>query len=126
MLSKTIKCKFHDTGYCKFRDHCRKRHFSDFCLLSNCKENCKARHPRLCRMENKCKFFKKGVCAYKHVTLANDDGIKKENQHLKEKIRELERLVSEEKIKVKNLLSEMETLEEALNVKSFFFFNPSL
>ena len=86
------RCKFHNSGFCKFRDHCRKRHFSSVCQVPNCSQDCEGRHPRLCKLESSCKFYKKGICAYKHITLTNNDKIEdleKQLKHLRDQINDL-------------------------------------
>ena len=97
------KCMFNDSGYCKFGNKCRKRHFIKICTIFKCKtSNCKARHPKLCKHEKNCKFFKQGICAYRHETLDKHDDkfkaleseikiLKNENTVLKHKIREVEK-----------------------------------
>ena len=62
-------CKFFQFGYCRFQDHCRKRHVNEICEnLENCLEkNCEKRHPRLCVFYdrfNRCKFGE--YCRYRH------------------------------------------------------------
>ena len=123
------KCKFNDSGYCKFGNYCRKRHFLEICPKLNCKINtCKARHPKLCKHEENCKFFKQGICAYKHVTLAKHDEqlkglkseidiLKSENMALIDKIRKIEILYSEELSNTERLKSEIEDLEQSIKVK---------
>ena len=73
-------------------------------------EKCEFRHPKSCKFDGKCKFFKRKLCVYKHI--ANDD--EKENQDLEEKLRELEKAVSAEKQNVENLRFEVDTLKKAL------------
>ena len=92
---------YNDNGYCKFGQECQKKHFKVICTKPKCDKKCEGRHPRLCRFEENCKFLKKGVCAFKHVTLANDDHeinalkskmkiLETENRNLKEKVKLLE------------------------------------
>jgi hypothetical protein len=98
------KCKHNDSGYCKYGEECRKRHFKTLCSTANCDRNCQGRHPRECRNGGNCKFFSKNICAYKHVTLADDcDEVKA----LKIKLKTLEN----EKAEVVNkLLEQIDTL----------------
>ena len=78
---------YEDIGYCKFGDKCRKQHFKTVCSNPECDKSCKSRHPRICKFKEKCKFFAKKICAYKHVTLACDDSelnaLKKQVETLK-------------------------------------------
>ena len=98
-----------DAGYCKFGEKCRKRHYNVICSLTNCDKMCEGRHPKYCKFYEKCKFFKKNICAFKHVTLANDDEgnkalkvklnhLEMENQSLKENILENQKLQEETNI----------------------------
>ena len=103
--SKLTKCSFNDRGYCKFREHCRKQHHKTICPNEKCDRNCNARHPKPCKFKTKCKFNAKLICAYKHDTIANEEGalddlereiesLKLENQR---KEAQLERLEDEKK-----------------------------
>ena len=60
------KCAYNDKGYCKFKDECRKQHFSEVCEEKDYKKECNKRHPKECRWKNKCKFLAKNVCAFSH------------------------------------------------------------
>ena len=68
---RTPKCPYNDSGFCKFGEECRKKHFKDICLKPKCSKNCEGRHPKTCKFESKCNLFKKNVCAFKHVTLVS-------------------------------------------------------
>ena len=67
------KCFFNDNGFCKFGEKCRKQHYRNVCSILKCDKSCKSRHPKSCKYEERCKFFAKNICAYKHVTLASED-----------------------------------------------------
>ena len=98
---KLTKCFFNDRGYCKFREHCRKHHHKSVCQIKHCDKNCNARHPKLCKFKSKCKFNARSICAFKHVTSANEEDelnvLKQEIESLKQENRrkesELKRLV---------------------------------
>ena len=118
----TLKCKYNDSGYCKFGSQCRKQHYSRICSKSNCERNCKARHPKFCKHEQNCKFLKRGICAYKHVTLANDDEklktleselivLRNKNGDLINRLQEMETLLIKEKEKSSILEDEIKDLE---------------
>ena len=71
-----LKCFHNDIGYCKHRDQCWHRHFSNICQEQSCvRQYCKARHPRRCRDGESCRFFRKNVCAFLHEELevANEE-----------------------------------------------------
>ena len=106
---KTAKCWYNDNGFCKFDEECRKRHFKTICVIKYCDRKCEGRHPRLCQFEERCRFLKKGICAFKHVTRANDDEeinalktkmelLETENKNLKNKFKVLENNIAKEKI----------------------------
>ena len=79
-------CKFHNTGFCKFKDQCHFRHVHDVCLDRSCpRRSCSARHPKRCRyfLKKRCKFG--DDCAYSHdVHEADDDEIDSLKRLLKE------------------------------------------
>ena len=81
------KCFFNDSGFCKFGDECRKQHYKNVCSSQFCDKTCNSRHPKLCKFNERCKFNAKEICAYKHVTPANDEvaveALKKQVQSLK-------------------------------------------
>ena len=63
-------CLYNQTGFCKFRNNCRKMHDNAICHQDHDFKStrCTLRHPKVCRSfesEGKCKF--KEDCAYKHI-----------------------------------------------------------
>ena len=115
-----FQCYFNNRGYCRHRDQCHFRHFSEICGNRVCKDKeCQARHPRICKYDQNCNFLKKGICAYKHVTLVHDDDRKYEeleqemkvittdNSHLKQKVKELE-AVADEIVKLRIEIGDLE------------------
>ena len=76
-------------GFSKYSERCRKQHFNEICLESNCEmKTCLRRHPKPCKffeIYQKCKFGT--FCAFKHcVSLQVKDII-----HLKSKVENLEK-----------------------------------
>ena len=72
-MSKEVnssKCLFNDVSFCKYRDRCRKKHYTEKCRQETCDETCTKRHPNACKHEENCKFYKKNICAYDHDNLA--------------------------------------------------------
>ena len=134
--TRYFQCPHNNTGYCKFRDHCIYQHFYNICSNTLCKNyECQNRHPKTCRFGESCKFKSKNSCAYKHddkiesnnkgkhlnaqhISFAKDDAIQKENQYLKKKVRDLEKVLSEEIHSVKVLRTEVDTLKEDLRAKT--------
>ena len=64
-------CKHYQTGYCKFKEHCRKHHVKDICETENLKsKTCNYRHPKVCKYltaHNTRKFGEH--CVYQHKTM---------------------------------------------------------
>ena len=121
---KPQKCWYNDNGFCKYGQECKKIHLKSICFRRNCERKCEGRHPRLCRFEEKCRFLKEGICAFKHVTHANDDQeikalktkmehLETENKNLKNKVKDLEYYIEKEDIINKEL-------KEALEAKRQF------
>ena len=84
-----IKCKYFDSGYCKFRNTgCSFFYPEVVCLRTFCENNkrCLKRHPRKCRYEMKCIYLNN--CSYRHigqkvVNKGSENG-KKEDKALRE------------------------------------------
>ena len=96
--NKLTKCFFNDIGYCKFQESCRKEHFLGICYQRNCERNCHKRHPILCKYQNKCKFYEKNVCAFKHEVCAQKE-LNGENLELQNEIKELKQIMKEANVK---------------------------
>ena len=106
---ETVFCKHFQTGFCKFKEHCRKQHIKEVCPYSQCKsEFCMKRHPRICNYfntHNTCKFGED--CAYKHKVTNESTNINK----LEAKLNTLENTV-------KAMAEKIEVLEDKLNTKN--------
>ena len=68
-------CQHNQTGFCKFRQNCRKRHENRVCQENHDFKSSvwSLRHPKVCRSyksEGTCKF--KDDCAYKHQNIQED------------------------------------------------------
>jgi hypothetical protein len=69
------KCRYFDTGYCKYSEKCKFIHPRDICrdyLKTNkCqKTKCKERHPKRCKWEETVSGCRrKGDCSYLHNNL---------------------------------------------------------
>ena len=68
METPDMICKYNQSGFCKYQDHCRKQHISTICQnLTHTKVTCLNRHPRICKFFasfGRCKFG--ASCAYLH------------------------------------------------------------
>ena len=72
-------CHFHKFGFCKYKEHCRKKHFSEECENnSECqdKNNCHKRHPKACKRKGSGLYRFEGECAYSHKTSSSPDQTK--------------------------------------------------
>ena len=112
------KCLFNDRGFCKFKEGCRKQHFSSICPRpkENCDENCLDRHPKQCKFKDGCKFLKKKVCAFSHASVAQDDKTIELIKLLDVQVKELKQLFEDNKVasesKMKSLNDEIFTLKK--------------
>ena len=111
-------CQFGKFGFCKFKESCKRKHYSEVCeslsMCTNIKE-CPKRHPKMCRRlnsENKCRF--KEECAYNHKRIKPNEDV----NVLKDKVDILENTVKEltKKVEVQNL-EQMERVMHALTRK---------
>ena len=63
------KCVFYNTGYCKQGDDCSKIHPKSNCEDEDCfDDTCVKRHPNLCKFGRRCRYNRKNICLYLHVT----------------------------------------------------------
>ena len=97
-------CLHNQKGFCKFGARCHQKHENEICQnRSECtSNNCRKRHPRLCRYYcqfGHCKFGQ--GCAYSH---------KMERKCLK--LEELEKEVKNDKEKLEKLEKEVKELKE--------------
>ena len=84
-----VVCRFHQFGYCRFQERCRRKHINETCENENCSSReCPKRHPRICkyfREFNRCKFG--DFCNYRHKYFIsnsnnNDDTIRELNEKI--------------------------------------------
>jgi hypothetical protein len=73
------KCKFFNSGYCKFKSDCKFSHPVEICKVylegGKCDYKlCNDRHPKVCKWLQGERGCKRIDCEYLHVTLALDDG----------------------------------------------------
>ena len=67
--SSPTVCRYNQTGFCKYKDHCKKTHENQKCknLASCTNKECLKRHPKRCKhfyKDEGCRF--KEDCAYSH------------------------------------------------------------
>ena len=138
MATQTV-CNFNKYGFCKFRLTCRRQHVTELCDNSSCDIlKCNKRHPKECRYYrdyNRCIFGE--WCFFKHIEKDNDlETLKQENEALKKKIDEIDKLLSEKDNMIDSIVNSMlekfKKIEERLysleceeTQGETTFFNPS-
>ena len=103
---------FSKFGYCKFKQGCKRKHYSEICQQNQTCQSTKKglkRHPKECKKhktEKGCKFG--SGCSYTHSTdhAASKDCETKAEVGLKEKVNQLENTVAELSNKVKDMKAE--------------------
>ena len=92
--NNSSRCLFHDRGFCKFRDHCRKHHFKNVCQNNECVKKCNNRHPKSCKFLLECRFLAKNIFAFSHAPNKS-----KESKEIKDHEEEIAKL----KVEIVNL-----------------------
>ena len=108
-------CKFNQSGFCKYQEHCRKQHVMDVCPTSMCNNMSHLlRHPKVCKFFTnfrRCKFGES--CAYRHGPDIETGGVRiseleQEIQSVKAEISELETIL----LKLENIEDRINSVEE--------------
>ena len=88
-------CKYHQKGFCKYRDRCQHHHSDKICDNSSCDgSSCSDRHPQSCKFTlQKCPFQYR--CAYRHDQIVTVDVVDKLKFQLTEAFRRIENLEKE-------------------------------
>ena len=130
MLTNKVQCIHNNTGFCKFGDQCKFKHFYRICHKNICRNpNCKKRHPKICRFGARCKFNSRNACAYKHANenyektfLSKIRVLKEENKVLENNISDLknnlklkEKEHEETTNKIKELMEQIIDLKKLVN-----------
>ena len=106
-------CLYSKYGFCKFKEKCRRKHYSEVCHhLETCKstKTCEKRHPKKCKRYNTekgCRFGSE--CGYHHSEQHDDN----KTCECKAKIDILEKIATEITSKIidhENKLDNMKTL----------------
>ena len=104
-------CMYDKFGFCKFKNTCKKHHYTQICeYFSSCTsiKNCPKRHPKLCRrfaIGEACTF--NAECAYYHQNSLTAD-----NEKMNKKLKHLERVVEEMAIKIVQLDMELDEVRK--------------
>ena len=127
-MSEVNICKYNQSGFCKYKDKCRRKHYSENCEdKSDCRaHNCPKRHPKECKnitKTGKCKYGDK--CAYNHDALTKENKyatlleavahvMKKHDDEILDMKQELHQMTS----KVSQLENEMSLTVETVSEKT--------
>ena len=115
-------CLHFKHGYCKFKELCRKRHYTEICNEKDCEmKKCLKRHPTVCRYYQaygRCKFAE--YCQFKHIStnfeseqeVANDLKIKMTD--CMEKVASLENIIKKRDCEIDLLNKNVKELEMKL------------
>ena len=69
-MGNKIRCKYHNSGFCKKGGSCKFAHPTGLCLKLQCQDKgCQFRHPRACRYRTQCR--RRLSCMYKHSKYEN-------------------------------------------------------
>ena len=81
-VTKGTKCRYFNSGYCKYKNNCKFAHPSDICKATKSKKDvCQKRHPKLCKWCSGASGCSRGnSCEYSHDTLVCDDALKSKFQ----------------------------------------------
>ena len=108
-LTNPFQCTYNNTGFCKFREHCKYQHYYSICSKTVCRDHqCQNRHPKTCRFGGDCKFLLRNTCAYKH-----NNQIKSSNNEINIIGNQITTLESE----IKSLETEVSKLKSIVQMK---------
>ena len=109
-------CKFNQSGFCKYQNHCRKQHINDSGPTSMCNNMaCLLRHPKVCKYFTnfrRCKFGESCAYLHGHDTQTEDKNISElehELENVKAKISEIDAIL----LKLEQIESRISSMEES-------------
>ena len=135
-------CRYNKFGYCKFGNHCFRKHENLICENAHCNlVECPLRHPRKCKFFLEFHYCKFGVyCKFSHEKIENTskqiDELKQELKILKQEIQEKVKIINEKDSEIKAMiekhvfeirkvesedLKEFEAMREDRNVTQMLF-----
>ena len=129
-------CKYNQTGFCKFKEKCQKRHEDQLCEAHpQCtNRECEKRHPKVCRnfsAKGECSHNEK--CAYSHqyqdkLQLKFNETVlflisrnQQEIETLKEEVKKLENTIEN---MVKNNKREDKQVETSEDKEEYIYYAP--
>ena len=102
--NKQFQCYHNNIGYCKFGAKCRFKHFSELCAKKVCMDSeCRFRHPKSCKFAEKCKFFQRNICAFKHSNNKELEKLEKEVKELELDVSTLKKVLEDKEEKLRQL-----------------------
>ena len=101
MNSEAI-CRFNQNGYCKYKNHCFRKHVDKICENGRCSaSNCNLRHPRNCKYFLQYRYCKFGqFCRFNHEEKGKEhtneeiDILKLDLEKLKQEIHEKDKNIN--------------------------------
>ena len=113
-------CQFQKFGFCKYKERCVKKHFSEECENNlECKDkiNCHKRHPKACKRNGSgvCRF--EGDCAYSHKTSSSPDQTRSNGriELLEKVVIELSAKVLSQEIELKEIKANKDNIDANKN-----------
>ena len=104
-------CGFNKFGYCKYKEACWKIHNDKICEKPTCEiRKCNSRHPKNCKFLRGYGYCKYGEwCKFKHKVIE-----KKDDEEMKNKVHNLEKLVVKKEDIEKILSEKIEDLKDII------------
>jgi hypothetical protein len=81
------KCLLNDVGFCKYKETCFKRQFTEICTDFKCERRCFERHPKERKRGPNFKFFKHNSFAYDHDSYAHKKAVEGFGGKTKEEVK---------------------------------------
>ena len=108
-------CRYNQSGYCKFKKHCFRKHIDTLCENDRCSNSdCKLRHPRNCRYYFRYKYCKFGqYCKFSHKEEKNEqsdkeiDILKFEMENIKREIIEKDKMIKHKESEICELVNKL-------------------
>ena len=109
MTETKQKCKYYNSGYCKYKDRCTSSHPIEECETSCKEKTCEKRHRKLSRYGVKCR--QKSKCSYKHTENQTTNNPSENLAYLQGKVKELLEYKKNSEAKIQNLEKDLKTVK---------------
>ena len=122
MNSEAI-CRFNQNGYCKYKNHCFRKHVDKICENGRCSaSNCNLRHPRNCKYFFQYRYCKFGqFCRFNHEEKGKEhtneeiDILKLDLEKLKQEIHEKDKNINRKELEIQELEESLRAQREGGN-----------